>query len=213
MVGSELQWNFLPAAGVNAPQAWANLIADQRPGGRGVTVAILDTGVAYRNWRAPRVFARSPDFGRHAHSCAARTTSSAAKHIAYPAVDRNGHGTFVAGTVAEATNNGFGLTGLAYGASIMPVRVLDAAGRRRRGDDRARDPLRRDATARRSSTSASSSTSRRDRRSTSPTIISAIRFAHRHGVVVVAAAGNEGADQLAYPAARRPRRSRSGDDA
>ena len=34
-----LQWNFLSAAGVNAPQAWANLRADRRPGGRGVTVA------------------------------------------------------------------------------------------------------------------------------------------------------------------------------
>ena len=37
-----MQWNFLPAAGVNAPEAWANLIADHRPGARGVSVAILD---------------------------------------------------------------------------------------------------------------------------------------------------------------------------
>lgn len=49
-----MQWNFLSAAGVNAPEAWANLIADHRPGARGVTVAILDTGVAYRNWHQYR---------------------------------------------------------------------------------------------------------------------------------------------------------------
>jgi len=36
-----MQWNFLAAAGVNAPVAWANLIADHRPGGLGVIVAVL----------------------------------------------------------------------------------------------------------------------------------------------------------------------------
>ena len=43
-------------------------------------------------------------------------------------LDREGHGTFVGGILAESTNNGIGLTGLAYGASIMPVRVLDRYG-------------------------------------------------------------------------------------
>jgi serine protease len=115
-----LQWNFLPSTGVNAPAAWANLRADHRPGGSGVTVAILDTGVAYRNWRQ---FKQSPDF------VGTRFVRpyDFVRHNAFP-LDREGHGTFVAGTVAESTNNGFGLTGLAYGASIMPVRILDAGG-------------------------------------------------------------------------------------
>src|ERR1019366_4309754 len=43
----QLQWNFDGAYGVNAPQAWANLVAAGHPGGKGVTVAVLDTGVAY----------------------------------------------------------------------------------------------------------------------------------------------------------------------
>ncbi len=42
--------------------------------------------------------------------------------------DRNGHGTQVAGTIAEATGNHYGLTGLAYGVRMMPVRVLDSEG-------------------------------------------------------------------------------------
>ena len=43
-------------------------------------------------------------------------------------LDENGHGTHVAGTIAEKTNNGIGLTGLAYRAKLMPVRVLDSNG-------------------------------------------------------------------------------------
>jgi hypothetical protein len=44
-----MQWNLLPSTGVDAPGAWANLIADGHPGGRGTVVAVLDTGVAYRD--------------------------------------------------------------------------------------------------------------------------------------------------------------------
>ena len=47
-------------------------------------------------------------------------------------LDENGHGTHVAGTIAEKTDNGIGLTGLAYRAKLMPVRVLDRHGRRLR---------------------------------------------------------------------------------
>src|SRR6185436_5482622 len=46
----------------------------------------------------------------------------------YP-YDRNGHGTFVAGLISQATNNGIGVTGLAYETQIMPVRVLDYEGK------------------------------------------------------------------------------------
>ena len=114
------QWNFGAADGVDAPDAWSNLIADGHPGGRGVVVAVLDTGIAYRSWHQ---YSRSPDFA------GTRFVSpyDFVAGNAYP-LDENGHGTFVAGTVAEATNNGIGAAGLAYGASIMPVRVLDATG-------------------------------------------------------------------------------------
>ncbi len=42
-------------------------------------------------------------------------------------LDANGHGTHVAGTVAAA-NDGFGTTGIAPGAEILPIRVMDGAG-------------------------------------------------------------------------------------
>jgi serine protease len=185
-----MQWNFLPTVGVNAPEAWANLIADHRPGGRGSVVAILDTGVAYRDWHQ---FRKSPDFGRtrfvHPYDFVA--------HNRLP-LDREGHGTFVAGLVAEATNNGFGLTGLAYGASVMPVRILGAdgtgdAGTISRG-------IRYAATHGAQVINLSLEFSIDVTASDIPEIMSAIRFAHGRGVVVVAAAGNEGVEQVAYPA-------------
>ena len=186
----QLQWNFLPGAGVNAPEAWANLIAAHRPGGRGVTVAILDTGVAYRDWQG---FKKSPDF---AGTRFVAPYDFVAKN-AFP-LDREGHGTFVAGTIAEATNNRIGLTGLAYGASIMPVRILDADGT---GDAATISRgIRYAATHGAQVINLSLEFSLDVTPGDIPDIMSAIRFAHRRGVVVVAASGNEGVEQIAYPA-------------
>ncbi len=186
-----LQWNFLPDVGVDAPDAWAHMFAVHRPGGRGVTIAVLDTGVAYRNWER---FGKSPDFANtrfvDPYDFVARNP--------YP-LDREGHGTFVAGMIAESTNNGIGLTGLAYGAKIMPVRVLDADGN---GDSATiakgiRYAVKHGAQVINLSLEFDMTVTA----SQIPDIISAINFAHRHGVVVVAAAGNDSSSQLAYPAA------------
>jgi hypothetical protein len=48
---TQLQWNFVGPYGVDAPHAWGNLIAAGASGGAGVTVAVLDTGVAYSDGR------------------------------------------------------------------------------------------------------------------------------------------------------------------
>jgi serine protease len=186
----ELQWNFVGTFGVEAPGAWANLIADHAPGGRGVIVAVLDTGVAYTNRGR---FRRSPDF--YGYQFVKGRDFIA--HSAYPS-DRNGHGTFVAGTVAEATNNGRGLTGLAYGVRVMPVRVLNGEGN---GDA---------ATIARGVRFAVNHGARVINLSLEfpggitaadiPELISALRYANRHGVVIVAAAGNEAHAAAAYPA-------------
>jgi serine protease len=187
----KLQWNFLSGVGIDAPDAWAHMFGVHRPGGRGVTIAVLDTGVAYRNWQR---FRKSPDFtGTHfvdPYDFVANTP--------YP-LDREGHGTFVAGMIAESTNNGRGLTGLAYGAKIMPVRVLDADGN---GDSvTIAKGIRYAVTHGAQVINLSLEFDPDVTASQIPQIISAVGFAHRHGVVVVAAAGNDSSRQLAYPAA------------
>jgi len=185
-----LQWNFVGEFGVNAPEAWANVAADGAPGGRGVIVAVLDTGIAYANRGR---FRRSPDFSRYAFVKGYDFIA----HNPYPN-DHNGHGTFVAGTIAEATNNHFGLTGLAFGARLMPVRVLNAQGE---GDastiaEGVRFAVRHHARVINLSLEFSPGVTASD----IPELIEALRYANRRGVVVVAAAGNEGHSTIAYPA-------------
>jgi serine protease len=186
----EVQWNFDGPFGVEAPEAWANLIADGRPGGSGVVVAVLDTGIAYAN-RGP--FRRSPDFGRYqfvqGYDFVARN--------GFPN-DRNGHGTFVASTIAEETNNRYGLTGLAYGAKLMPVRVLDSEGEGEASTiaEGVMFAVRHGAQVINLSLEFSPGVTASD----IPELISALRYAHRRGVLVVAAAGNEGHAAIAYPA-------------
>jgi serine protease len=186
----QLQWNFSGPFGVNAPQAWSNVAADGAPGGKGVVVAVLDTGVAYATHGR---FLRSPDFSRYGftggYDFIARNR--------FPN-DRNGHGTFVAGTIAEATDNRYGLTGLAFAARIMPVRVLDSAGEGEASTiaEGVRYAVRHGAQVINLSLEFSSNVTAAD----IPELLEALRYARRRGVLVVAAAGNEAHTAVAYPA-------------
>ena len=186
----QLQWNFDGPFGVNAPEAWSNVAADGAAGGRGVVVAVLDTGVAYAN-RGP--FLRSPDFSPYefvqGYDFVGRDP--------YPN-DRNGHGTFVAGTIAEATNNHRGLTGLAFAARIMPVRVLDTEGEGEASTiaEGVRFAVNHGARVINLSLEFSPGITASD----IPELIEALRYAHRRNVLVIAAAGNEGHAAIAYPA-------------
>ncbi len=88
--------------------------------GRGVTVAVIDTGVACFD-KGP--FSRGSDL--------AGTRCEGGKNFVTDsddAYDDQGHGTHVAGTVAQTTNNGKGTAGLAFCATLMPVKVLNRFG-------------------------------------------------------------------------------------
>jgi serine protease len=191
------QWNFMPGTGVDAPRAWDNLIAAGRPGGRGVTIAIVDSGVAFR---------RSPDlnanrFTRGYDFCArkGRGDQACAGHDRNPD-DEYGHGTHIASTIAETTNNANALTGLAYGASIIPVKVLNRFGD---GDEDAiaagiRYAADRGAHIINLSFEFGSTTFEARQ---IPRIAAAVRYARRQGALIVGAAGNTSFDEVAYPAA------------
>ncbi len=197
------QWNFLPATGVDAPRAWDNLIAAGHPGGQGVTVAVLDTGLAYENHGRYR---RSPDISRYRIKApfsfcphAGPNGDPCAGTSRHPD-DDNGHGTHVASTIGEATSNGIGETGLAYGVTLMPVQVLSRLGV---GDEESISKgivyaVRHGAQVINLSFEFGKTV---NSAAEIPQIAKAVRFAHRRGVVVVGAAGNTAAAHVDYPAA------------
>jgi serine protease len=199
------QWNFLPyegiptarlptsSGGINAVGAWQHLEAAGRPGAEGVTVAVLDTGIAYRS-DGPR-FRKSPDF----------TTNQFVPGYDFVAndevpLDENGHGTHVAGTIAEKTDNGIGLTGLAYRAQLMPVRVLDAQGR---GD--AADIARGIRFAVTHGAQVINMSFNFGCHKRVATVDEALREAYARGVVTVASAGNLGSESCVSEPATGPR--------
>jgi serine protease len=184
------QWNFIGHYGIGAPTAWARARAAHDPGARGVRIAVIDTGIAYRNWRG---YLRSPDFARTHFSSPADFVS----HNRFP-LDREGHGTHVAGTIAEQTNNRYAVTGLAYESTIIPVRVLDHTGS---GDAATIARGIRYAVAKRAKIINLSFEFGSDvTESDIPDVVSALNYAHQHGVLVVAAAGNEFSHTVVYPA-------------
>ena len=187
-----LQWNFTGPFGIGVQGAWENAIRAGNPGGGGVKVAVLDTGVAYRTSRDRR-YLRAPDLDRSRFVRGYDFVRN--NDLPY---DRNGHGTFVAGVIAQSTNNGLGLTGVAYHARIMPVRVLDYEGKGDVGTIARgiRFAARRGARVINMSFEFDIGLTS----SEIPDVLSAVRFAHRKGVVMVAAAGNTEDTRIAYPA-------------
>jgi serine protease len=183
------QWHL---HNIGMEQAWSV----NRGGDGSIVVAVLDTGVAYLD---KGMFAQAPDL--------AGTRFTAPYDFIWgdeEPVDLDGHGTHVAGTIAQTTNNGIGTAGIAFNVTIMPVKVLSgqwdttlgapfpygtsvvARGIRYAADNGAR-------VINMSLGGFSPSTAVED----------ALRYAVSRGAVVVASAGNDGEreNRRSYPAA------------
>ncbi|MBN1297785.1 peptidase S8 [bacterium] len=182
-----IQWNFNH---VRAPKAW-----DLTQGGHpDVIVAIIDTGIAYENYGTYKI---APDFAGTAFAAGYDFVNND-NH----ANDDEGHGTHVAGTVAETTNNAIGAAGLAWRCTLMPVKVLGADGFGSSGSlaEGIRWAADHGASVINMSLGFPTGTDG------GPAVQEAIRYAYAKNVILVAAAGNEGNDKgytggVEYPAA------------
>jgi subtilase family protein/fervidolysin-like protein len=126
------QWHF---DAINLPRAW-----DINAGGRAeVVVAVLDSGLTttthtfqFRIWNGrffqffPIPFARTVDFDhtrvRQGREFAFdwRWTTTGGEQILF---DADGHGSHVAGTISQQTNNDVGFAGIAYSTTLLPLKV------------------------------------------------------------------------------------------
>jgi serine protease len=162
------QWHLRQAG---LPAAW------KLGQGEGAVVAVIDTGVS-----------RVPDL-------------AGTKFVpGYNFVDDNedarddhGHGTHVAGTIAQSTNNNLGVGGVAFGAAIMPLKVLSARGS---------GSMAAIAQAIRFAADHGANVINMSLGGPFPvgTIAKAVKYARDKGVTVVAAAGNDGRGRVSYPA-------------
>jgi serine protease len=124
-----IQWNFKM---IGAERMWAI-----QKGSPSVAIAVVDTGIAYENYNDPvtgQSFRKAPDWECRGVTSGCHDTVFLPGHDFINNDDhandddQDSHGTHVASTIAEATNNAFSFTGLAFGCALMPVKVLDATG-------------------------------------------------------------------------------------
>lgn len=178
---------------INAPEVWARGYT-----GQGVTVAVVDSGVDYghadlRNniWVNTREIPGNGIDDDHNGYVDDVLGWDFVDNDNSP-TDLDGHGTHIAGTIAAA-NDGVGTTGVAYGARIMPVRVLDANGFGTYANIALGVRYAADNGAQVINLSLGGSSS-------SPDVVSAIQYATQKGAVVVTSAGNEAGAQPTFPA-------------
>ncbi len=176
------QWH-LPA--IQIPEAW------RVSRGKGVVVAVLDTGVAYES-RA--IYRRAPDLAGTRFVPGWDFVDGDAHPNDEPPPERQSHGTHIAGIIAQTTDNGIGGAGVAPEASIMPIRVLkrDVTGSARTIARGLRFAADHGADVANLSIAGSSG---------AKVLEDAVAYAASKGVTVVASAGNAGRASVTFPAA------------
>jgi serine protease len=173
----KFQWHMKQ---IGMPEAWK--LAD----GNGVIVAVLDTGVGYGNHDKFHLledlegitFVKPYNFVSNNKN----------------AYDDHGHGSHVTGTIAQVTNNGKGVTGIARNVRIMPLKVLSAGGSGSVGGIA-------DAIRYAADNGAKVINMSLGGPYPSKALKKAVEYAHAKGVTVICAAGNESKSKVGYPAA------------
>ncbi|HEY3383832.1 MAG TPA: S8 family serine peptidase, partial [Vicinamibacterales bacterium] len=120
-------------AGVVGADIEATLAWDITKGSRATVVAVVDTGVDYTHpdlqanvWSAPTAY--SVRIGGRTINCGAGTHGFNAIALTCDPMDDNSHGTHVSGTIGAVGNNGTGVVGVNWIASVMGAKFLDAKG-------------------------------------------------------------------------------------
>ena len=194
----QYQWHYPQ---INLPQVWDITT------GANTIVAVIDTGVALSHPDLQGQLVAGYDFIRDPATAGDGDGIDPNPDDPGDQADGKGgssfHGTHVAGTVAAATNNGIGVAGVAFGAKVMPLRALGIGGgydydveqavRFAAGlaNDSGTTPPRRADVINMSLGGANFTQGLQD----------ACNQARAAGVVLVAAAGNDGIDEMNYPAA------------
>lgn len=166
---------------IDAPTAWAT---SKR--GQGAVVAVIDTGVAYKTVSGANAL---PDLAGTAFTGGQTFVAGLPDGL-----DDHAHGSHVAGTIAQTTNNGIGVTGVAYASTIMPLKVLSK-------DGRGSVPGIANAIRYAADQGANVINMSLGGPLPSRVLAKAVEYAHEKGVIVVCAAGNESRGRVGYPAA------------
>lgn len=172
------QWNMTM---IGVEKAWETTQGDD------VVVAVLDTGISTGKGKYPRV----PDLRQTCMVEGRNFTKDGAKDDPY---DYNGHGTHVAGTIAQSTNNGIGVVGIAHKACVMPVKVLSDRGYGSTADIAEAIVWATDHGANVINMSLGGG-------GYSKVMDKALHYAAKNNVFVACAAGNNGVARIEYPAA------------
>jgi subtilisin family serine protease len=191
---------------IEAPEAW-----DIEQGDDAVIVAVLDSGIDHEHPDLQgRVWTNPYEIGENGldddqngcvddlRGCNFVALSSTDPSCETPktgrVMDDNGHGTFVSGIIAASAGNAVGVSGIAPKATILPVKILDCL-----GGGTAADAAQAVLYAARLGARVANISFGAD--GESQTLAQAIRDAYRrHGMVIVAATGNEGAGRVSFPA-------------